>query len=113
MSEKKNKWYADWSGSWPCLCSGIWTLYKNGEKVDTQIPFEEDDAGTYGEYYAWHFDEDYCEEFDLYYDGMNAEAWIKEYRDWLSTFADEDEFEDIFEAFQARDFRSNSCGGCI
>lgn len=109
----KNIWKTEWTGTWPCLCCGEWILYKNGKKVDTNIPFGEDDAGTYGSYDLWSFGEDYSEEWEEYEDGMDCNEWIEAYKDWLKTIAEEDEWEDIFGAFQINDWRRGSCGGCI
>lgn len=108
----KNIWAAEWSGCWPNLCSGYWTLYKNDKKVNVKIPFEEDCADTFGEYMSWHF-EDWEEVFEPYGDGLHCDAWIVKNENWLKTIADENEFEDIYAAFQAEDFRPGSCGGCI
>lgn len=78
-----NEYVAEWSGYYPFLCSGEWTLYKNGELLDVDIPFQNEPANTYGTYESWYFDESWLEQFEYYEDGMNAEEWIDEYKEWL------------------------------
>ena len=59
-----NYYEAIWSGEYPSLCCGFWSLYRNDEMLDIDIPFNGDkprrstDAGTWGEYETWHFDDD-------------------------------------------------------
>lgn len=49
---------AKWSGKWPCLCHGKWTLIVDGIDVSDKIPEELRDSpmGTYGFYDTWYFD---------------------------------------------------------
>lgn len=47
-----SEWVAEWSGSYPSLCCGEWTLYHNEEEVDVSIPFQGHPADTYGEYWS-------------------------------------------------------------
>ena len=105
-------WKTEWTGSYPCLCMGEWVLYKDGQELDIEIPFQGGDANTYGEYQEWHF-EDWMEVFESYEDGLTAEDWWKNYSNWLKTFAPENEWKDVYYAFAANDFRTSSCGGCI
>ena len=109
-----SSWTAEWTGKYPCLCSGEWILYRDDEPVDTDIPFQSECAGTYRTYSRWYFDDNYSEHWEEYEDGLDADAWIDEHWDWLQTLTDdEDEYHDIFFAFQDKDWRSSSCGGCI
>lgn len=110
-----DRWEAIWHGGQWSRCSGSWELLHHGKPVDTEIPFQGSDAGTFGTYATWHFggDSGWVEEWDDYEDGMECGEWCDEHRDWLSTIAPETEWGEIFEAFQAEDFRRNSCGGCI
>ena len=50
---------ANWSGSYPCLCHGLWTLEVDGVDVSDKIPkgIRDIHMGTYGTYEEWHFDE--------------------------------------------------------
>lgn len=107
-----SEYATEWTGCWPCLCHGEWKLYKDGDILDVDIPFQESPAYTFGEYYERRF-VDWMEEFDSYEDGIPCEEWIKQYKDWLSSFAPEEDFEKIYCAFQENDWRHNSCGGCI
>lgn len=107
-----SEWIAKWSGEYPNLCCGEWTLYKDGEPIK-DIPFKEASAYTYGMYRGWSFDEDMNEYFYAYVDGMGADDWIENYREWLEAIADESEFNAIYDAFAEEDWRSGSCGGCI
>jgi len=112
---QSERWVAEWTGGAWSLCSGSWTLFHDGDKVDTAIPFQGAPADTYGTYATWHFggDSGWFEEWDDYEDGLDCAEWCDEYRDWLATLAPEEEWEEIFRAFQTDDFRPNSCGGCI
>lgn len=106
------EWDARWSGCWPNLCSGEWTLYRDGEKVDVEIPFQGTPADTFGVYSRWYF-VGWIENFEDYESGMEAEQWCDCYGDWLSSFAPEEEWEAVYEAFQCEDWRYGSCEGCI
>ena len=65
---------AKWSGSYPCLCYGKWTLKVNGKDVSNMIPKElrESSMNTYGTYQTWHF-EDLLEVFEDYEDGLDCD----------------------------------------
>lgn len=114
-TEVANRWVAEWSGTAWSLCSGSWALFHDGKEIDTEIPFQGEPADTFGAYSSWYFggDSGWMEEWDEYEDGMECDEWCDENREWLSTIAPETEWEEIFRAFQAEDFRPNSCGGCI
>ena len=108
-----NTYTAEWTGRYPCLCSGEWTLFKNGEKVNVEIPFQGSCAGTSGTYEEWHFDENWCEVFEDYEDGLACDAWCNKYRDYLAKVAPKSDWTQIFMAFSRNDWRHGSCGGCI
>lgn len=106
---------AEWTGSYPCLCSGTWILKVNGVDVSDKIPKNKRhrDMNTYGEYEEWHF-ENWLEVFDYYEDGLYEDEWIKENLEWLLKISsDNDVHKEIFKAIQKCDWRHNSCGGCI
>ena len=106
---------AKWSGSYPCLCYGKWTLKVNGKDVSSMIPKElrESSMNTYGTYQTWHF-EDWLEVFEDYEDGLDCDDWIMENKSWLDTITTElDTQREIYCAISAQDFRSGSCGGSI
>lgn len=113
-SNENNGWYASWSGSYPCLCFGEWTLYHNGEEIDVEIPFQNEPADTFGEYIEWYFDEDYIENEKYYEDGLDEEEWIKENIEYLKQVTDDNkQYEYIYKAFQENDWRYGSCMGCV
>ena len=106
---------AKWSGSYPCLCFGKWTLKVNGEDVSDKIPEDLRDSSmnTYGTYQSWHF-EDWIEVFEDYISGLDCEDWIEENKKWLNNITTDLEVqEEIYYAINSQDFRSGSCGGCI
>lgn len=102
-----SEWTAEWSGAFPNICSGEWSLFRDGVEVSTSIPFQGEPAGTFGEY------EDWLDVFESYESGKEADDWVAEHRGWLSSFADEGEFVKIYDAFNAADWRHGECGGCI
>ena len=107
-------WSTEWTGEFPNLCRGEWILYKGGKEVDTDIPFQEGNANTFGTYESFHFDDNWSEEWETYESGLDKDDWIDENIEWLRTLsADEQDWEDIFYAFQENDWRHQSCGGCI
>lgn len=107
---------AEWSGEWPCLCYGTWTLIVNDEDVSDKIPDElrSSPMGTYGEYQSWHFDENWSEVFDSYIDGLQCDEWIEKNKDWLDKISTDHSLQtQIYSAISEADFRTGSCGGCI
>ena len=53
---KTSKWEAEWTGSWPALCSDKWIVRKNGMEVDAgDLPFQGEPAGTLNDYSSWSF----------------------------------------------------------
>lgn len=107
---------ASWSGSYPCLCSGKWTLMVNGEDVSNKIPEElrKSSMNTYGTYQNWYFDNNWSEVFEDYVDGLKCDDWIVENKEWLNNISTDISMQrEIFAAINEQDFRSGSCGGCI
>lgn len=107
---------AEWSGSYPCLCYGKWTLKLDGINVSDKIPKSliNSSMNTYGKYEHWSFDGNMNEYFESYCDGLNCEEWIKSNKNWLNLITDDMDIQkEIFSAIQAEDFRPGSCGGCI
>jgi len=106
---------AEWSGQWPSLCIGEWKLIVDGKDVSEKIPEDLRDRSmdTFGTYQSWHF-ENWMEVFESYEDGLLRDDWIDENDYWLSNITDDQHIkEQIYDAINAEDFRSNSCGGCI
>ena len=77
---------AQWSGSYPCLCYGVWTLIVNGEDVSNKIPsgLRKSSMNTYGTYSRWYFNDNWIEHFEDYTDGLHLNEWIAENDDWLN-----------------------------
>lgn len=106
---------ANWSGAYPNLCSGEWTLSVNDKNISDKIPpyLRNAEMNTAGTYQSWHF-ENWLEIFEDYEDGFNCEDWIEENDSWLSDITTDYSIkEEIFNAIQSQDWRHGSCGGCI
>lgn len=102
----------EWTGSYPCLCSGVWILKIDGKDYSDLIPFITNPANTYGTYEEWHF-EDWLEVFEDYEDGLKEYEWIEENKTWLDKLPEDTDYHEVFKAFQEQDWRHGSCGGCI
>lgn len=105
----------EWTGKWPCLCSGEWKVYINGADKSDLIPenLRQSEMGTYGTYSSWHF-ENWNEVFEDYQDGMDCNDWIEHNKYWLDGIStDQTIQEQLFYEFQTSDWRHGSCGGCI
>ncbi len=104
----------NWTGSWPCLCSGEWVILKNGVNVSDAIPEERRSSpmDTFGTYGTWYFD-NWEERWEDYEDGLHREDWIAA-NPWINTICDtEDEKNQLYWKIAKCDWRHNSCGGCI
>ena len=105
-----------YSGSYPILCSGEWTITVGSVKLTY-----EESMGTFGSYGSWSFGEDYIEEWEYEEEGLHADDWIeigrgKEIIHDLKVQGIEltnEERLELYEKVQSRDWRHNSCGGCI
>lgn len=107
---------AEWSGSWPCLCSGWWRLTVNGIDCTHKIPYQKRNKpmDTYGTYSRWFFGDHWDEQWEEYKDGLKADEWIEENKAWLKKLPlQEDQYKEVYDAFREHDFRLGSCGGCI
>lgn len=106
-----------WTGSYPCLCSGEWKIKIDGQDMSHLIPEEMrcSPMNTFGSYSSWHFDEDWCEQFEDYYDGLNFKEWKEQYSDLLFKLGivDDQEAQSLYSKIQDCDWRHGSCGGCI
>ena len=104
---------ATWTGKYPCLCMGEWKLYVDGKDYSEAIPkdYRTESMGTYGVYKEWRFRDDWDVECSSYTDGLGKDDWNRENKVWLDSIPADP--GDIYDAFQASDFRVGSCGGCI
>ena len=102
---------AEWTGQYPCLCSGEWKLFIGDQDYSHMIPEDKrrSHMNTAGVYSDWHF-EDWTEVFEDYEDGLEFEEWLVE-NPWVRDLPAPD--LDIFVAFSYEDFRPGQCGGCI
>lgn len=107
---------AKWSGEYPCLCQGEWTLIVDGKDVSDLIPddLRYSSMDTYGLYSAWNFGEDWEVYTRMYEDGLDCEDWIDSNNYWLNEITNNEYIkEEIYDAINGEDFRLGSCGGCI
>jgi len=110
-----------WSGSYPNLCSGTWTILIDDMKLPIPEFYENQDMGTPGEYETWEFDDNWSEEFSSYFDHgeENKLSWIRysleclEEAYSLNFNIDEKLINKIESLISDKDWRSGSCGGCI
>ena len=102
---------AEWTGQYPCLCSGEWKLFIGDQDYSHMIPEDKrrSHMNTAGVYSDWHF-ENWTEVFEDYEDGLEFEEWLVE-NPWVRDLPAPD--LDIFVAFSCEDFRPGQCGGCI
>ncbi len=116
MENLKNTIEAKWSGAYPARCCGTWTLTVNGKNETDKIPKEliNSPMETYGTYRSFSFDDDGCDEWEEYEDGLKEDEWIEKNKEWLAKIsASEDVQKEIYRAFANADWRHSSCGGCI
>ena len=107
-------WKTEWTGKFPNHCHGEWILYRDGAKINVEIPFAKLPAATKGCYQGFYFDDKWnCFWYD-YIDGMDYPDWSNHFFDFLKSITtDMAEWKDIYRAFQKNDWRFCSCGGCI
>lgn len=107
---------AEWTGSYPNLCSGQWILKVNNKDVSHLIPndLRTSSMDTYGEYGTWYFTSDWDIGWNYYKDGLNCENWIEDNKSWLDKISTDLSVQrDIYYKISSEDFRCGSCGGCI
>lgn len=107
---------AKWSGKWPNLCRGCWTLHRDGKDISEKIPeyLKQQPMQTFGTYNSWHFRKNWEVVWKSYESGLSSAEWREENQEWLKEITtDTEEQKAIFEAFQKEDRRHESCGGCI
>lgn len=117
-----SKWATEWSGRYPNLCSGKWSLYRDDVLLDVDIPFNGESqfdskpaytSGCWHSVGIYHEGDEWVEFDDEYRNGRERCEWCDEHRSWLQGIAPEQEWGDIYLAFAANDWRYGSCGGCI
>lgn len=110
----------EWTGSYPCLCSGEWIIKYNGIKLKVPNEYKTKDMNTSGEYSHWYFDDNMSEYDEYYEDGLDEANWINENYNWIENMFNKENIvitkellSDLYDKIHAQDFRSGSCGGCI
>jgi hypothetical protein len=118
----------EWTGSYPNLCSGKWIITIDGNEIidNSKEQGNYDSAllsnmGTEGTYQSWHFDDNYSEVFEDYDAGYHFEEWynsksgkfLKKTIDNNTREMSKADMNYLFAELQKKDWRSNSCGGCI
>ena len=108
-----------WTGEWPRKCKGRWIFEVDGKDYRYLLPFANDDgvdlpADTFGTYECWNMDSE-GERLWLHTEnGLDIEDWIDQNREWLEVITPhENDWDDIFYAFQNADWRFKECGGCV
>lgn len=103
----------EWTGDYPHLCSGEWIIKKDGKIIELPKSVSKSHMGTLGTYSEWTFDENYCEFFEDYEDGLCFEDWIV-VNIWVKRITtDVTEQKELYKKISEKDWRHNSCGGCI
>lgn len=111
-----------WTGRYPTLCSGKWKIIIGGIEL---TGLGSDNFDTNGTYDTWHF-EDWDDVWETYRDGLYFDAWYKttllaQDTNGLKSslirhgfdVENEDFIQDLYDEITVKDWRHNSCGGCI
>lgn len=110
------KFEVEWTGHFPNLCRGKWKIKKDGCDLSRYIPKDLHDSpmNTEGSYERWHFTDGWEDVWENYSDGLPFEDWIEENKKWVSKIAENPkEQSQLYEAIREKDWRHDSCGGCI
>lgn len=111
-----------WSGKYPSLCFGRWEIVVNGKSLEVPSFLIDKSMGTFGTYEEWHFggESGWEEIFESYKDGEEFQAWLSKNAGWIDAGfkklgfdASPDDVHNLFLKIQEKDWRHNSCGGCI
>lgn len=111
---KSRKIKAEWTGKYPCLCSGEWIITVDGNKVDLPEDVRTGHMRTKGIYSSWSFGEDWSEDWSYYEEGLDFEPWVEKNAAWIAKLnLSAQETRDLYDAISECDWRHGSCGGCI
>lgn len=107
---------AEWSGAYPALCRGSWTLTVNGDDYTWAIPksIRKAPMNTKGlfDFPALTDAGDLC--WESRESGLDESEWINENLWWLLNISEEIETQrKVYRAFHEEDWRHESCGGCL
>lgn len=109
-----------WTGEYPCLCSGEWIITFNNVKLNIPKDKKREPMNTLKEYSQWYFDEDCSECYYYIEEGLNFNDWIIVNRYWVEEMfkdknieVNEQLLKDLYFKIRLKDWKRNSCGGCI
>jgi hypothetical protein len=111
----------EWTGRYPNLCSGIWKISIDGNQMTLPDFIRDQAMETEKSYATWSFGSDWNEIWEYYEDGLPFEEWIKKNVGWIKPALDKMKITDftykdlytLYNLINEKDWRSNSCGGCI
>jgi hypothetical protein len=115
------KFDVTWTGGYPTLCFGKWKIIIDGIEL---TGIETENFNTFGTYDTWHF-ENWDAVWETYQDGLHFDSWytslISEDINGLKSslirhgfdIKNEDFIHDLYDEIASKDWRHNSCGGCI
>lgn len=103
---------AEWSGKWPNLCCGSWSLSIDGMDYTYRIPEEKRNSpmNTRKQYSYWHFAPDYDEVWEEFLEGLTLSEWVEE-NPWVKELPAPP--AKVYNAFLIQDWQYGTCGGCI
>lgn len=110
----------EWTGSYPCLCSGEWIIKYNDIELKVPNHYKTRDMCTLGEYSRWYFNEDFEECEENYINGLDEVDWIYDNYNWIKRMFDKENIvvtdellSELYNKISEQDFRDGSCGGCL
>ena len=104
----------EWTGSYPCLCSGRWVITIDGNDVSDCIPVDLQGSpmNTENDYRQWHF-EDWEVVWETVHQGLPFDAWLAK-NQWVKSLPiNSSQYEELYDAISYCDWIHGSCGGCI
>lgn len=114
LPTKDRKIEAEWTGQYPCLCSGEWIIKVDGERVSLPKEIRTSNMNTFGTYERWYFGTNWEEQWEEYESGLEFKPWLQENSWWVSKLGLSDtETQALYNAIAEEDWRHGSCGGCI
>jgi hypothetical protein len=115
-----SKFKVDWSGGYPNLCSGVWTISYDGNDFILPDDKMKEPMGTAKEYDSWCFSDNWSEEWDSTYFGEEAGDWIMSNISWITPNFQRlnipetlETYGLLYEEIKVYDWQLGSCGGCI
>ena len=103
-----------WSGSYPTLCSGKWTILKDGEDVSGAIPkdLRVSYMNTQKEYVCLSLDKDNQIQKTPLIRGLDRSTWMN-INVWIwNICSNDEEANELYDEIVKQDWFHNTCGGC-